>query len=213
MNQTATAQITATAGTADTLIEAARRLFAQHGYEGTSVRAITTEAGANLGAITYHFGSKRELYDRVVGSVVAPLAERVEAVVRAGGSVLDRVEAVVRTYFAYLAENPDMPRLMMQELVLGGLPSAAVGGPLSRVHGALHGLVREGQTRGEVRGGAAALLAVFIISVPVHLALVQAPLRAFIGIDLQRGELRERAIDHATRFVRAGLSATAEKSR
>src|SRR5215208_759703 len=140
MNQTAA---TAT-GTAETLVEAARRLFAQHGYEGTSVRAITAEAGANLGAITYHFGSKRELYDRVVGSVVGPLADRLEAVVRSGGRVLDRVETVVRTYFTYLAENPDMPRLMMQELVLGGVASAAVGGLMSRVHGALQALVREG---------------------------------------------------------------------
>jgi AcrR family transcriptional regulator len=207
MNQTAGAA----AGTADTLIEVARRLFAQHGYEGTSVRAITAKAGANLGAITYHFGSKRELYDRVVGSVVAPLAAQVEAVVRSGGPVLDRAEAVVRTYFTYLTENPDMPRLMMQELVLGGVASAAVGGLMSRVHGALQGLVREGQEVGEVRRGEAAVLAVFIVSVPIHLAVVQAPLRAFIGIDLQRREVRERAIDHAARFVRAGLSSAAEE--
>lgn len=203
---------TATTGTAETLIDAARRLFAAHGYEGTSVRAITAEAGANLGAITYHFGSKRELYDRVVGSIVSPLAERVEAVVRGSGPVLDRVEAVVRTYFRYLAENPDMPRLMMQELVLGGVPSAAVGGPLSRVHGALHGLIREGQATGEVRRGEAAVLAVFIVSVPVHLAVVQAPLRAFIGVDLERGAVRERTIEHAARFVRAGLSAAGEEA-
>jgi AcrR family transcriptional regulator len=205
MNETRTAP-----GTADTLVEVARRLFAAHGYDGTSVRAITAEADANLGAITYHFGSKRELYDRVVGSIVGPLAERVEAVVRGGGPVLDRVEAVVRTYFTYLAENPDMPRLMMQELVLGGVPSAAVSGPLSRVHRALDGLIREGQAAGVVRRGEAAVLAVFIVSVPVHLALVQALLRAFIGLDLQRGELRETAIEHAVRFVRAGLSAGSE---
>ena len=199
-------------GTADTLVDVARRLFAELGYEGTSVRAITAEARANLGAITYHFGSKRELYDRVVGSVVAPLAERVEAVVRGSGPVLDRVEAVVRTYFTYLAENPDMPRLMMQELVLGGLPSAAVGGPLSRVHRALSGLIVEGQASGEVRSGEAAVLAVFIISVPVHLALVQVPLRAFIGVDLRQGEMRERTIEYACGFVRAGLSAAGEES-
>src|SRR5687767_5796966 len=199
-------------GTADTLVDVARRLFAELGYEGTSVRAITAEAGANLGAITYHFGSKRELYDRVVGSVVAPLAERVEAVVRARGSVLDRVEAVVRTYFTYLAENPDMPRLMMQELVLGGVPSAAVGGPLSRVHGALRGLIAEGQASGEVRAGEAGVLAVFIISIPVHLAVVQVPLRAFTGVDLRQADARERAIGYASGFVRAGLAAATQES-
>ena len=44
------------------LIHAARPIFATHGFDGASVRAITTAAGANLGAITYHFGSKRDLY-------------------------------------------------------------------------------------------------------------------------------------------------------
>jgi AcrR family transcriptional regulator len=52
--------------TAETLVETARAVFARYGYDGASVRAITAEAGANLAAITYHFGSKRELYDRVV---------------------------------------------------------------------------------------------------------------------------------------------------
>jgi AcrR family transcriptional regulator len=53
-------------GTAAALLEAGRVLFAERGYEGASVRAITAHACANLGAITYHFGSKRDLYDRVV---------------------------------------------------------------------------------------------------------------------------------------------------
>lgn len=197
--------------TAETLIDVARGMFAQHGYDGTSVRAITAAAGTNLGAITYHFGSKRELYDRVVASVVTPLADRIEAVVRGGGSVLERAESAVRAHFGHLAENPDMPRLMMQELVLGGVPSAKVGSAVSRVHGALQGLVREGQATGAVRRGDAAVLAIFIMSIPIHLAIVQGPLRTFIGIDVRGGAVRERAIEHAARFVRAGLSAEAEE--
>jgi hypothetical protein len=54
-------------------------------------------------------------------------------------------------------------------------------------------------------------MAIFIMSIPIHLAVVQVPLRAFIGLDLGSAALRERAIDHATRFVRAGLSAEAEE--
>jgi AcrR family transcriptional regulator len=44
------------------LLDAAESLFGQHGFEAASVRAITRRARANLGAITYHFGSKEELY-------------------------------------------------------------------------------------------------------------------------------------------------------
>jgi AcrR family transcriptional regulator len=192
--------------TARALLDAGRRLFARHGYDGTSVRMLTAEAGANLGAITYHFGSKRELYDRVVESVVVPLAERVEAVVAGGGDVLSRTEAVVRAYFEYLAENPELPQLMMQELALGGEPAAVLAAPLKRVHGALTSLVGEGQERGEVRPGPRIVLGVFILSVPVHLAMLRLPLQRYVGLDLMDAQTRRRIADSAVEFVREGLS-------
>ncbi len=51
------------------LVEAARQLFASAGYDATSVRDITARAHANLGAITYHFGSKQALYHAVIERV------------------------------------------------------------------------------------------------------------------------------------------------
>jgi AcrR family transcriptional regulator len=194
------------AGTARALIEAGRQLFTRHGYDGTSVRAITAEAGANLGAITYHFGSKRELYDRVVESAVAPLAERVEAAAAGPEPVLDRVEAIVREYFAYLAANPELPQLMMQELALGGVPPAVVAEPLKRVHGALTRLVTEGQAEGVIRPGPRLVLGIFILSVPVHLGMLHRAIEAHIGLDLLEERMRRSVTDSAVAFVRAGLS-------
>lgn len=48
------------------LIKAATAVFAEHGYEGGSVRAITQRAGANQAAINYHFGGKDGLYREVL---------------------------------------------------------------------------------------------------------------------------------------------------
>jgi len=52
--------------TKQALIEAAGELFADLGFEGTSIRAITDKAGANVAAISYHFGGKEELYVQTV---------------------------------------------------------------------------------------------------------------------------------------------------
>ena len=46
------------AETKDRLLGAAEALFMEHGFEATSLRAITAAAGANLAAVNYHFGSK-----------------------------------------------------------------------------------------------------------------------------------------------------------
>lgn len=44
------------------IAEAARALFLEHGYQGTTVRAIAAAAGVDPALISYHFGSKQELF-------------------------------------------------------------------------------------------------------------------------------------------------------
>ena len=187
------------------IIRAARPIFATQGFDGASVRAITAAAGANLGAITYHFGSKRELYDRVVATIVTPLAERVESVVAGDGPVLERAGEVVTAYFGYLRTNPDLPQLMMQELVLSGVPPAAIADPMRRVLGALSGLIREGQKAGVVRAGPAAVMSIFILSVPVHLSMMRPALETVGGVALGDVATFERVVAAAREFVQAGL--------
>ncbi len=48
------------------LLEAATELFATHGYEGTSVKDITTQAGASVGSFYHHFKDKADLFTRVL---------------------------------------------------------------------------------------------------------------------------------------------------
>jgi AcrR family transcriptional regulator len=57
------------------LLQAATRLFADNGYRGASVRDICNLAGANPGAVSYHFGGKRQLYRAVLRRAAAGLAD------------------------------------------------------------------------------------------------------------------------------------------
>lgn len=192
--------------TATDLILAARRLFASHGYDGTSVRQITAAAGANLGAITYHFGSKQELYNRVVAESVGPLADRVIGAVDAPGPVLDRVAQVVRAYFDQLSADEETGRVLLQAIAIGKeTPASAVQG-IRRVHAALLGLVVEGQASGVIRDGDPRLLSLSIVSVPLHMALVRRVLKSNAGVDLDDAGQREAAIQHAIRFVTEALA-------
>jgi AcrR family transcriptional regulator len=61
--------------TKDKIIEIAERLFGEQGYEATSLRHVIFEAGVNLAAVHYHFGSKEELLDAVVLRGTIPLNE------------------------------------------------------------------------------------------------------------------------------------------
>jgi len=57
------------------ILDAAERLFAARGFEATSLRTITAEAGANLGAVNYHFGSKDGLIVAVLSRMFQPVNE------------------------------------------------------------------------------------------------------------------------------------------
>jgi len=52
--------------TKDSIIKAARHLFAQHGYHGTSVDSIVKEAGVSKGSLYWHFSDKFELYRTIL---------------------------------------------------------------------------------------------------------------------------------------------------
>lgn len=59
--------------TKDRILDQAELLFARDGYKATSLRAITEQAGVNLAAVNYHFGSKKDLLVEVIERRVIPL--------------------------------------------------------------------------------------------------------------------------------------------
>lgn len=57
------------------VLKAAERLFAERGFEATSVRAIVAKAGVNQAAVNYHFGGKDGLYREVLRAAIGALTE------------------------------------------------------------------------------------------------------------------------------------------
>jgi AcrR family transcriptional regulator len=62
--------------TRDRILKAAERLFAEHGYDDTSVRAIVAKARVNQAAINYHFAGKDGLYREVLRTAIHALTEQ-----------------------------------------------------------------------------------------------------------------------------------------
>jgi len=200
-------------GTPAALIDAARELFARHGYDGASLRAITGRAGANLGAVTYHFGSKEALYEAVIVSAVAPWLERLQTAREGEGAPLDRLEVVVRAFFEFLYESPDLPRLMLQQLT-GSRPMPGAAAEVMRGNIRLvASLIDEGQKDGSIRAGDPQLMALSIGSQPIWLAVARRALQAGVAIDQDDPRTRAELVESVVDFVRTGLSAHPESER
>jgi len=97
--------------TRDRILDAAERLFMEHGFDSTTLRMITGAAQANLAAVNYHFGSKEALVEAV-------FHRRLTALNQARLAALDRVEAAA-------AGAPIKPRQIVEAFFGTSLQMAA----------------------------------------------------------------------------------------
>lgn len=67
------------------ILDAAERLFGMNGFDGTSLRDITTAAEVNLAAINYHFQSKDSLIDAIVARRIEPVNKKRFELLKAAG--------------------------------------------------------------------------------------------------------------------------------
>ncbi len=95
--------------TRDTLLEVAERLFAERGLDAVSVRNIVAAAGANLGAINYHFDTLDRLIEAVFERRLIPSTQKqlraLEAVEAAAGDRPPKLEAVLEAVFRPVVEE------------------------------------------------------------------------------------------------------------
>src|SRR3954467_2625064 len=116
--------------TRDRLLDAAERLFAEQGYQATTMRGLTARAEANIAAVNYHFGGKQSLLEAVVHRALAPVVEErrrrldalpddpsVEQVVEAiAGPLLDCAEPAPLLGRLFVDPDPEMRSLVRAEL-------------------------------------------------------------------------------------------------
>jgi len=187
----------------------ARDLFAQRGYNGTSVRDIATAAEANVAAVGYHFGSKDALYAEILRAHVGPLAQGIAWACRAPRPALDRIEFIVRAVFEHIRMRPHMPALMVRELAGGHGHHPQVNPVLietfSRALPLIVGVITEGQRDGSIRAGDPVLLSLSVMAQPIYFNLARPIIAAVAGLELRDEGTAQRMADHAAAVIRAGL--------
>src|ERR1035438_3219204 len=112
--------------TTERLLDTAERLFGAHGYDGLGMRTLTEEAKVNLGAATYHFGSKEALSVETFMRRFRPTnAERLrllrEAEAESDGKplVVEKiVDCMVRPPYMLGLKHPDFHELLARNLLM-----------------------------------------------------------------------------------------------
>lgn len=109
-----------TDSTKNKLLEVAAELFADRGFDGVSVRDITGKAGVNLGALTYHFGTKERLFAELISQKAEPLMLIGRNIVASRKTPPEKLEEMMEAYAMYILHDEPALKCLFAEMVLGG---------------------------------------------------------------------------------------------
>jgi AcrR family transcriptional regulator len=195
------------------IISTAMKLFAQKGFEGTSVREIASGADVNPAMISYYFGSKEKLFENLVeykaGFLKGVFAELVN---NTSLSQIEKVYVVIDSYVDRMFQSPQFHHLLHRELSLDRRPQMkeAISEILLRNFISVKTIVQQGIDTGEFNAVDTELTIVSLIGTINHLLLSETMCRKI----LQKGKdfnpyhskkLKERISDHLKKLMNAHL--------
>ncbi|WP_171056457.1 TetR/AcrR family transcriptional regulator [Paenibacillus sinopodophylli] len=97
------------------ILLAAKKLFAKHGFEKTTVRQICEEAGANVALVSYHFGGKENMF----GALFEQFFPNDQiSKVNPHLSPLDGVKLIVSEVTKFRYRDPQLIGIIQQEIIM-----------------------------------------------------------------------------------------------
>ena len=100
----------------NSIVEAARTVFAAKGFDGTAISDIAKEAGTSDGLIYRYFNGKRELLEAVLNDFYGELLEDVQEAVDAAPGFAAKLRTLVEHHVAVFARDTGLCRLFITEV-------------------------------------------------------------------------------------------------
>lgn len=107
------------------ILEAAEKVFAQHGFEAARMQTIANEAGIAVGTVYNVFGGKAELFSDVLTYRLPELLQTTSEAALEATSTFESLTKGLRYYIIYLLEHPDYLRIHLKEHAWGLGPTRA----------------------------------------------------------------------------------------
>ncbi|WP_326824898.1 TetR/AcrR family transcriptional regulator [Streptosporangium sp. NBC_01756] len=151
------------------LLAEATRLFAERGFESTSVQEIVTAAGVTKGAMYHYFDSKDDLLHEIYGRVLRMQMERLTHFADGPGPLAERLHAAAADVVRTTVENLDDSKVFFRSMhSLAPDTYKSVRAERRRYHECFRDLVTEGQRAGTFRDDTPAEIVVDFFFGSVH---------------------------------------------
>jgi AcrR family transcriptional regulator len=102
--------------TEEQILEAAKKVFQQHGFAGARMQAIADEAGINKSMLHYYFRSKDKLFQKVFQASIREFFPKIFEVLNSEMELDSKVKKLVDTYYTMFLKHPHLPRFVIHEM-------------------------------------------------------------------------------------------------
>jgi AcrR family transcriptional regulator len=133
------------------IINTAEKLFAEKGFDGTSVRDIAQEAGINIAMISYYFGSKEKLMEALFENRTTATRLKIEALIQdAEMPHIEKVNTLIDGYVDKFMQRQAFHKIMIREQLVdnGSIISGCIFDVKKRNLDSIKKLIQDGQKAG-----------------------------------------------------------------
>ena len=107
------------------IFETSMKLFAEKGYDGTSIEEITSEVGVAKGTLYYHFSSKEEIFNFLIEEGMNLLKNSIKIKIHKQDKYIDKIRAIVLIQIKIIVKYENFMTIVLSE-VWGNSPRSNI---------------------------------------------------------------------------------------
>ena len=135
------------------IFEASMKLFAEKGYDATSIEEITATVGVAKGTLYYHFSSKEEIFNFLIEEGIKLLQNSVDIKTSKHNNYIDKIKAIVLIQIKIVAKYENIITILLSQFWGTKERNKKCQDLVYQYIGQIEKIVQEGIEKGEIKKG------------------------------------------------------------
>lgn len=135
------------------IFETSMKLFAEKGYDATSIEEITATVGVAKGTLYYHFSSKEEIFNFLVEEGMKLLQNSIDIKTAKYEHYIDKIKAIVLIQIKIVMKYEDLITILLSQFWGNEARNQKCKNHIYRYITKIEGIVKEGIEKGEIKKG------------------------------------------------------------
>ena len=133
------------------IFETSMKLFAEKGYDGTSIEEITSAVGVAKGTLYYHFSSKEEIFNFLIEEGMNLLKNSIKIKIDKQDKYIDKIRAIVLIQMKIIVKYENFMTIVLSEIWGNSPRSNTCKKYLEEYLNIVKEIIKEGVNKGEIK--------------------------------------------------------------